>query len=78
MHLPVAVDTAGVKISKQDQAGNLDGKFPSKNLFQALQFLGQRPPAELESESPGELLSWAVDHWQPSLIKGVPSLGFTK
>jgi glutamyl-Q tRNA(Asp) synthetase len=73
MHLPIAVDTRGTKISKQAQAVQLDGKSPGKLLCQALQFLGQSTPADLQSADPHEVLSWAVSHWQPNLIKGVSS-----
>ncbi|MGA9854184.1 MAG: tRNA glutamyl-Q(34) synthetase GluQRS [Gammaproteobacteria bacterium] len=76
MHLPVAVDTQGAKISKQAQAEQLEGKSPSKTLYLALQFLGQSPPADLQSAAPQEVLSWAVGHWQPNLLKGVSSRSF--
>ena len=71
MHLPVALDRNGAKISKQAQAAQPDGKSPSKDLFRSLQFLGQSPPADLQTASPHELLYWAVAHWQPMLIQGV-------
>ncbi|HVA54611.1 MAG TPA: tRNA glutamyl-Q(34) synthetase GluQRS [Gammaproteobacteria bacterium] len=76
MHLPVAVDTQGAKISKQTQAAQLDGKSPSQALCLALQFLGQSPLADLQLAAPHEVLSWAVSYWQPNLIKGVSSRRF--
>ncbi len=73
MHLPVALDTQGRKISKQTQAAQLNVESPSKMLCLALQFLGQSPPADLQSAAPHAVLAWAVSHWQTNLIKGVSS-----
>ncbi|HVC29116.1 MAG TPA: tRNA glutamyl-Q(34) synthetase GluQRS [Gammaproteobacteria bacterium] len=78
MHLPVAVDTQGAKISKQAQAAQLDGKSPSQALCLALQFLGQSPLADLQSAAPHEVLCWAVSHWQPNLIKSVSNCRFIR
>lgn len=76
MHLPVAVDAQGAKISKQAQAAQLDGKSPSQTLCLALQFLGQSLHADLQSAAPHDVLSWAVSQWQPNSIKGVSSRRF--
>lgn len=76
MHLPVAVDMQDAKISKQVQTSQLAGDSPSKMLYRALQFLGQSPPAELQSGAPHEVLAWAVSHWQPNSIRGIPSRRF--
>ncbi len=46
-HLPVAVDTAGEKLSKQTRAAPVDARNPGPALFAALAFLGQNPPPEL-------------------------------
>jgi glutamyl-Q tRNA(Asp) synthetase len=57
LHVPVALDAAGEKLSKQTGAMPLDAS--SLPLQQALAFLGQ-PPAESLAE--------AVRNWDPALI----------
>ncbi len=46
-HLPVAVDAAGEKLSKQTRAAPVDARNPMPALFAAARFLGQNPPDEL-------------------------------
>jgi len=62
-HLPVAVDAAGEKLSKQTRAGPIDSARPGPALFAALAFLGQRPPAELHTAPVSELWAWAMANW---------------
>ncbi|TRZ97487.1 MAG: tRNA glutamyl-Q(34) synthetase GluQRS [Rhodocyclaceae bacterium] len=62
-HLPVAVDVAGEKLSKQTRAAPLDESCPLPTLMTALQFLGQTPPAELAEASLPEFWHWATAHW---------------
>jgi glutamyl-Q tRNA(Asp) synthetase len=68
LHLPLVNNAAGVKLSKQTGASPLDHDKASKLLVVALQHLGQQPPPQLENESPAEILRWACEHWDPSLI----------
>ena len=70
MHLPVAVDAAGEKLSKQTYAPALDEKSASAMLFRALEFLLQSPPQELRASPPPEQLHWAVRHWQSMQMRG--------
>jgi len=63
-HLPVVVNEAGEKLSKQTLARAVDEGNPSRTLFAALAFLGQDPPAELAEAPRPELLAWAVAHWR--------------
>ncbi|HEX5339353.1 MAG TPA: tRNA glutamyl-Q(34) synthetase GluQRS [Gammaproteobacteria bacterium] len=71
MHLPVAVNAAGEKLSKQTGAEPLHDAEPGADLFRALTFLSQTPPAELNGATPHELLDWAVSHWQPARMTGI-------
>jgi glutamyl-Q tRNA(Asp) synthetase len=64
VHLPVAVNAAGDKLSKQTRARALDPARPLPDLIAALAFLGQQPPAELADGTPGEVVDWAVRHWR--------------
>ena len=63
-HLPVALNRAGEKLSKQTRAPALDDRRPAPALVNALSFLGQTPPAELAAASPAEVWAWAVAHWE--------------
>ena len=69
MHLPVALNDAGTKLSKQTGAQPLDSKTLSKSLFSALEFLSQDPPAELSKAPSREILVWAIVNWRPGNIR---------
>lgn len=70
-HLPLALQANGQKLSKQNQAPALVDSRAAQNLWQALHFLGQNPPAGLDDSSVSELLSWAMAHWQPARVQGL-------
>ncbi len=59
LHLPVATNAAGEKLSKQTGAAPSDARA----LAFALAFLGHAPPASLARAPARELLGWAVAHW---------------
>ncbi len=64
MHLPIATNASGKKLSKQTLAQALDDKQPSLPLCQALFFLGQQPPSELQKEDITTIWQWAKKYWQ--------------
>lgn len=68
-HLPVVVNAAGEKLSKQTLAAPLDVTRPVVELISALAFLGQKPPPELADARLDELWTWAIRHWQ---LENVP------
>jgi glutamyl-Q tRNA(Asp) synthetase len=68
LHIPVAVNAAGEKLSKQTRARALDPRAPAAALFAALQFLGQSPPQPLRAADVAELLAWAKAHWRARAI----------
>ncbi len=74
MHLPVAVNAEGQKLSKQSHAAPLDARNASRSLHAALVFLRQQPPAELIAATPSTLLGWALEHWNPDALRGVQQL----
>ncbi|MGL4206927.1 MAG: tRNA glutamyl-Q(34) synthetase GluQRS [Aeromonadaceae bacterium] len=67
LHLPLAVQKAGFKLSKQNHAPALIPGAESLQLWQALAFLGQEPPEELQGDR-DLLLNWATTHWQQHKI----------
>ena len=68
MHLPVAVNSHGEKLSKQTKAAHLDVSNPVKQLIGAVNFLGQEPPSELVGESVISFWKWAFINWDPGKI----------
>lgn len=70
-HLPVAVNGAGQKLSKQTYAEPVADKPAVPLVIAALEFLGQQPPAELAEASLDELWAWAIAHWR---MQRVPRL----
>jgi glutamyl-Q tRNA(Asp) synthetase len=74
MHLPVAVNAAGEKLSKQTLAASVDKTNPAATLLRVLAFLRQEPPAELASGKTAEILQWAIARWDSNRLKGVKQL----
>jgi len=62
LHLPVAVDEAGVKLSKQSGAKALPAARPADALRAALQFLGLAGAPD--AERPHDVLRWARERWR--------------
>ena len=62
-HLPLALDAAGAKLSKQTLAQPLDARRAPEQLAAALAFLGHPPPTEVCRASVRELWAWALPHW---------------
>jgi glutamyl-Q tRNA(Asp) synthetase len=64
MHLPVAVNERGEKLSKQTLALPVGKDNPASLLFKALVFLRHQPPVELKLGRVEEILAWAIANWQ--------------
>ena len=73
MHLPVVLNSAGEKLSKQTGAQPLVGTTLSNSLFSALRYLDQDPPDELSKALNTEILEWAIGNWHPEHIRPVGS-----
>jgi glutamyl-Q tRNA(Asp) synthetase len=71
MHVPVIVDEQGYKLSKQTQATAVDLTLPHRVIFELLVLLRQKPPVELQAAPVTEQLSWAIEHWNPDLLRNV-------
>jgi len=68
LHLPVVVNALGEKLSKQTLAPPLKTSTAARALTQALHFLGQAPPVELERAPVAEVWAWALAHWDPTRL----------
>lgn len=71
MHLPVAVNAAGEKLSKQTLAAPVDASQPVATLLSALSFLQQHPPAELGRGDLNSLWDWALQNWDTPKLQGI-------
>ncbi|MDO6425836.1 tRNA glutamyl-Q(34) synthetase GluQRS [Thalassotalea sp. 1_MG-2023] len=67
-HIPLAVTELGYKLSKQNKAPAIDRNDPGSSLINALLFLGQQPPALLQTADVKTIISWAIDNWQRKLV----------
>jgi glutamyl-Q tRNA(Asp) synthetase len=65
LHVPVAVNAAGEKLSKQTRAAAIDRHNVLPALHDALRFLGQQPPA---LDSVTAFWRWAIEHWRRETI----------
>lgn len=74
MHLPVLVNAAGEKLSKQTHAAPLDLSRPASALWQALDYLQQSPPQSLKHSSIDDVWAWAREHWQADTMVGLLSV----
>ncbi len=68
LHIPVAVNAAGQKLSKQTLAPAVDDEAGCDVLNRALQFLGQPVIAATRAQQPAALLEIAVSQWNPARI----------
>ena len=71
-HLPVAVNAAGEKLSKQTFAAPIDAAKPLPALVAALSFLGQQPPDGLARGTITKFWDWAIKCWD---LARVPRVG---
>ena len=70
MHIPVALNAQGKKLSKQNHAPPLDLESPEYNIYKALIFLKQNPPKELQRASLKQIWDWGQEHWRPQNLAG--------
>jgi glutamyl-Q tRNA(Asp) synthetase len=70
LHVPVATNAAGEKLSKQTAAAAVGpDEVPG-----ALRFLGLQPPSGI---TPGEALAWAAEHWDPARVPRARAVAVT-
>jgi glutamyl-Q tRNA(Asp) synthetase len=73
MHVPLAVDARGLKLSKSEDAPGVALAEPAAQLAAALGFLAQEPPDELARGTVDDVWGWAVSHWRAERFAGVMS-----
>ena len=70
VHVPIIVNAAGQKLSKQTGAQPVDEVDVAERAMDALAYLGLKPPRDLQGAPPRELWPWAVENWRPSTLAG--------
>lgn len=71
LHLSVAVNERGEKLSKQTQAPAVSRINPVAQLCEVLAFLNQAPPAELMDAGLDGFWQWAIAHWRADRLPAV-------
>ena len=72
-HIPVAINSAGQKLSKQHGATGVDPHGDPATLAGVLTALSHPPPAQIADASPRELLQWATTNWDLSRLSNISS-----
>ena len=67
-HLPLAVNGAGQKFSKQTHANPIEVKDSVVLLYNTLKFLGQMPPIYLTDGDQKDIWEWAKENWRLNLV----------
>lgn len=70
-HLPVVVNAAGEKLSKQTRAAAVDAAGGSGVLARALDFLGHPVPEEVRRGPLSGFWAWAIAHWSMARVPKV-------
>jgi glutamyl-Q tRNA(Asp) synthetase len=68
MHLPIAVNASGEKLSKQTRALPVSSQHRGQTLCSALKFLGQPLDRGLENAAVGDIWQWAHAHWSTAAL----------
>lgn len=74
IHLPIAVNAQGEKLSKQTLAASVDSSQPVATLLRVLKFLRQNPPAALDGEDLPVIWRWAITNWRSENLGGIKTL----
>ena len=77
IHIPLAINKEGQKLSKQTHARALTEGRERENIWLALKWLQQNPPDELKGNSIDDILNWGINNWHlcniPASIEGIPA-----
>ncbi|UYI46576.1 tRNA glutamyl-Q(34) synthetase GluQRS [Vibrio natriegens] len=64
LHLPLAIDNNGNKLSKQNHATAIDIDNPKPALLKAMTFLGFDITEEIRASDIANILRWGCENWQ--------------
>lgn len=74
LHIPVACDEQGRKLSKTNHAPPTQTNHPALTISQALHYLNHPPPPEMDEATAGELLTWAIAEWNAERLSAPGNL----
>lgn len=63
LHLPLALDNNGQKLSKQNHATAIDNNNPKPALLDAMHFLGFELTDDIRAAKLDEIITWGVQNW---------------
>ncbi|MGR5287312.1 tRNA glutamyl-Q(34) synthetase GluQRS [Vibrio maritimus] len=64
LHLPLAIDDSGNKLSKQNHATAIDLSNPKPTLLNAMRFLGFEISDDIAGQNIAKIVQWGVENWQ--------------
>lgn len=67
-HVPAVVNAVGEKLSKQTGAPSIVAEPPVPSLLNALRFLGQSVPAEIDADDVDGFWRFAIAAWDPERV----------
>ena len=73
LHLPIALNAAGEKLSKQTLADPVEPDRAAAILVDVLRFLNHAPPGEVGADGVSALWRWALENWRRDRLPGVLS-----
>ncbi|GAL36392.1 glutamyl-Q-tRNA synthetase [Vibrio maritimus] len=68
LHLPLAIDDSGNKLSKQNHATAIDLDNPKPTLLNAMRFLGFKISDDIAGQNIAKIIQWGVENWQLSQL----------
>ncbi|NVK24771.1 MAG: tRNA glutamyl-Q(34) synthetase GluQRS [Gammaproteobacteria bacterium] len=68
LHLPLAVNQSGLKLSKQNHASPINSANPKPELIKAFEFLSLPIHEQLQDLTVDELILWGIKHWDVSRL----------
>ncbi|MGR5095825.1 tRNA glutamyl-Q(34) synthetase GluQRS [Vibrio maritimus] len=68
LHLPLAIDDNGNKLSKQNHATAIDLDNPKPTLLNAMRFLGFNVGTEIATKEIADIIQWGVENWRLSQL----------
>lgn len=73
IHLPRALSTSWLKLSKQNHAPALPMSDPRPLLGEALELLNQQLSPQWRAMRLEYMLNWAVNHWRLDAVPATPA-----
>lgn len=78
MHIPVAVNKEGQKLSKLTGAPAITAENPGIQLISALRCLDQDPPDELAGAGISTIWRWVAENWNAAGLRGKTEIAATE